>query len=101
MYHYYYKQQLTDKCQKTSCNQSTKFHQLQALFGHQGANNKDIANLQNNLLSGSTASSRHSSMENLTSVNGENEVGALHLIIYLSMFYILKIFKYYNVIPLF
>lgn len=65
-------QQLNDKCQKTSSNQSTKFHKLQALFGHQGANNKDLANLQNNLLSGSTASSQHSSMENLSA---EHEVG--------------------------
>lgn len=65
---------MTDKCQKTSNNQSTKFHQLQAIFGHQGANNKDITNLQNNLLSGSTASSRNSSMENINLINGENEV---------------------------
>lgn len=69
-------QQLTDKCQKTSSNQSTKFHQLQAIFGHQGANNKDIANLQNNFLSGSTASSQHSSMENICLINSENEVSA-------------------------
>lgn len=67
-------QQLTDKGQKTSSNQTTKFHKLQAIFGHQGANNKDLANLQNNLLSGSTASSRNSSMENISLINGENEV---------------------------
>lgn len=65
----YRPQQINDKNQKTSTNQSTKFHQLQAIFGHQGANIKDIANLQNNLLN-----SRNSSLENLNLINSENEV---------------------------
>lgn len=67
-------QQITDKSQKTSTNQSTKFHQLQAIFGHQGTNIKDIANLQNNMIS-SKNSSRNSSLENLHIINTENEVG--------------------------
>lgn len=65
----YRPQQINDKNQKTTTNQSTKFHQLQAIFGHQGANIKDIANLQNNLLN-----SRNSSLENLEIINSENEV---------------------------
>ncbi|XP_037043221.1 coronin-1C-like isoform X2 [Bradysia coprophila] len=65
----YRPQQINDKNQKTSTNQSTKFHQLQAIFGHQGANIKDIANLQNNLIS-----STNSSLENLNLINSENEL---------------------------
>lgn len=68
----YRPQQITDKNQKTSTNQSTKFHQLQAIFGHQGANIKDIANLQHNLLS--SRNSSNSSLENLNMINSENEV---------------------------
>ncbi|KAL9701205.1 hypothetical protein quinque_004646 [Culex quinquefasciatus] len=67
--------QIIEKSQKTSTNQSTKFHQLQAIFGqHQTANHKDIANLQNNLLSSSRNSSRNSSLENINLLNSENEL---------------------------
>lgn len=66
---------IIEKSQKTSTNQSTKFHQLQAIFGqHQTANHKDIANLQNNLLSNSRNSSRNSSLENINLLNSENEL---------------------------
>lgn len=66
---------IIEKSQKTSTNQSTKFHQLQAIFGqHQPANHKDIANLQNNLLSSSRNSSRNSSLENINLLNSENEL---------------------------
>lgn len=72
----YRPQQINDKNQKTSTNQSTKFHQLQAIFGHQGANIKDIANLQHNLMN-----SRNSSLENLNLINSENEVKAHMLLV--------------------
>lgn len=71
----YRPQTIIEKSQKTSTNQSTKFHQLQAIFGqHQTANHKDIANLQNNLLSSSRNSSRNSSLENINLLNSENEL---------------------------
>lgn len=70
--------QVTEKNQKTSTNQSTKFHQLQALFGHQGANIKDIANLQNNLIS-SKNSSPNGSAENINSIYSENEVRSIYI----------------------
>ncbi|XP_065073355.1 coronin-1C-like isoform X2 [Ochlerotatus camptorhynchus] len=71
----YRPQAIIEKSQKTSTNQSTKFHQLQAIFGqHQTANHKDIANLQNNLLSSSRNSSRNSSLENINLLNSENEL---------------------------
>lgn len=66
-------QQESEKSQKTTTNQTTKFHKLQAIFGHQGTNIKDIANLQNNLMS-SRNSSRNSSLENISLINSENEV---------------------------
>lgn len=66
-------QQMSEKNQKTSNNQSTKFHQLQALFGHQGATIKDIANLQNNLIS-SKNSTPNGSLENINLIYSENEV---------------------------
>lgn len=72
----YRPQQINDKNQKTSTNQSTKFHQLQAIFGHQGANIKDIANLQHDLLN-----SRNSSLENLNMINSENEVSQMSFVI--------------------
>uniref|UniRef100_A0A8W7P4G4 Coronin n=1 Tax=Anopheles coluzzii TaxID=1518534 RepID=A0A8W7P4G4_ANOCL len=65
---------IIEKSQKTSTNQSTKFHQLQAIFGQQTTNHKDIANLQNNLLSNSRNSSRNSSLENINLLNSENEL---------------------------
>lgn len=65
--------QLSEKCQKTSTNQSTKFHQLQAIFGHQGANIKDIANMQNNLIS-SRNGTPNGSLENINLTYSENEV---------------------------
>lgn len=73
---------ITDKNQKTTTNQSTKFHQLQAMFGQQQnsingvtQNTKDINNLQNNLLSNvEKNNSRNSSLENLNQMNSENEV---------------------------
>lgn len=65
--------QVTEKNQKTSTNQSTKFHQLQAIFGHQGTNIKDIANLQNNLIN-SKNSSPNGSLENINLIYSENEV---------------------------
>lgn len=65
--------QITDKNQKTSTNQSTKFHQLQAIFGQQN-NNKELANIQNNLLSESQNGSNNGSMENINLINSENEV---------------------------
>ncbi|CAD7082397.1 unnamed protein product [Hermetia illucens] len=65
--------QLNEKSQKTSTNQSTKFHQLQAIFGHQGTNMKEITNLQNNLIS-SRSNSRNSSLENVSLINSENEL---------------------------
>lgn len=65
--------QITDKNQKTSTNQSTKFHQLQAIFGQQN-NNKELANIQNNLLSESQNGSKNGSMENINLINSENEV---------------------------
>ncbi|XP_053688153.1 coronin-1A-like [Sabethes cyaneus] len=71
----YRPQTIIEKSQKTSTNQSTKFHQLQAIFGqHQTANHKDITNLQNNLLSNSRNSSRNSSLENINLLNSENEL---------------------------
>ncbi|XP_035786504.1 coronin-1A-like isoform X1 [Anopheles albimanus] len=71
----YRPQTIIEKSQKTSTNQSTKFHQLQAIFGQQTTNHKDIANLQNNLLStGSRNSSRNSSLENINLLNSENEL---------------------------
>ncbi|XP_055629932.1 coronin-1A-like isoform X2 [Toxorhynchites rutilus septentrionalis] len=71
----YRPQAIIEKSQKTSTNQSTKFHQLQAIFGqHQTANHKDLANLQNNMLSGSRNSSRNSSLENINLLNSENEL---------------------------
>lgn len=70
----YRPQTIIEKSQKTSTNQSTKFHQLQAIFGQQTANHKDIANLQNNLLSSSRNSSRNSSLENINLLNSENEL---------------------------
>lgn len=73
----YRPQQINDKNQKTSTNQSTKFHQLQAIFGHQGANIKDIANLQHNLMN-----SRNSSLENLNLINSENEVSQVDCVLY-------------------
>lgn len=44
------------------------------MFNGQTANNKDIANLQNNILSGSKNSSRNGSLENINLINSENEV---------------------------
>ncbi|XP_058466744.1 coronin-1C-like isoform X1 [Malaya genurostris] len=71
----YRPQTIIEKSQKTTTNQSTKFHQLQAIFGqHQTANHKDITNLQNNLLSSSRNSSRNSSLENINLLNSENEL---------------------------
>ncbi|XP_052895224.1 coronin-1C-like isoform X2 [Anopheles moucheti] len=70
----YRPQTIIEKSQKTSTNQSTKFHQLQAIFGQQTTNHKDIANLQNNLLSNSRNSSRNSSLENINLLNSENEL---------------------------
>ncbi|KFB51748.1 AGAP007525-PA-like protein [Anopheles sinensis] len=70
----YRPQTIIEKSQKTSTNQSTKFHQLQAIFGQQTTNHKDIANLQNNLLSNSRSSSRNSSLENINLLNSENEL---------------------------
>ncbi|XP_055610581.1 coronin-1A-like [Uranotaenia lowii] len=71
----YRPQTIIEKSQKTSTNQSTKFHQLQAFFvQNQAANHKDIANLQNNLLSSSRNSSRNSSLENINLLNSENEL---------------------------
>ncbi|XP_058837542.1 coronin-1C-like isoform X2 [Topomyia yanbarensis] len=71
----YRSQTIIEKSQKTTTNQSTKFHQLQAIFGqHQTANNKDITNLQNNLLSSSRNSSRNNSLENINLLNSENEL---------------------------
>lgn len=63
---------MIEKSQKTSTNQSTKFHQLQALFGHQGANIKDIAN---NLISASPKNATpNGSLENIHLNYSENEV---------------------------
>ncbi|XP_058055679.1 coronin-2B-like isoform X2 [Anopheles bellator] len=70
----YRPQTIIEKSQKTSTNQSTKFHQLQAIFGQQTTNHKDIANLQNNFLSSSRNSSRNSSLENINLLNSENEL---------------------------
>ncbi|XP_063707661.1 coronin-1C-like isoform X3 [Culicoides brevitarsis] len=77
----YRPQQITDKNQKTTTNQSTKFHQLQAIFGEKQPvngitqNTKDINNLQNNLLSNvEKNNSRNSSLENLNQMNSENEL---------------------------
>lgn len=44
------------------------------MFSGQTANNKDIANIQNNMLSGSKTSSRNGSVENVNVINTENEV---------------------------
>lgn len=57
--------QMTEKRQKTSSNQSTKFHQLQALFGHQGATIKEIANIQNSLMTTPKNGTPNSSLENI------------------------------------
>ncbi|XP_053677075.1 coronin-1C-like [Anopheles nili] len=70
----YRPQTIIEKSQKTSTNQSTKIQQLQAIFGQQTTNHKDIANLQNNLLSNSRNSSRNSSLENINLLNSENEL---------------------------
>lgn len=67
-------QQLIEKCQKTSTNQSTKFHQLQALFGHQGATIKDIANIQNTLMTTPKNGTPNGSLENIHLNYTENEV---------------------------
>lgn len=66
------KLQLIEKSQKTSTNQSTKFHQLQALFGHQGATIKDIANIQNSLMTTPKNTTPNGSLELLN--YSENEV---------------------------
>lgn len=47
------------------------------MFSGQTANNKDIANLQNNILSSSKNSSRNGSLENINLINSENEVNQL------------------------
>lgn len=57
--------QLIEKIQKTSTNQSTKFHQLQAIFGHQGATIKDIANIQNSLMTTPKNGTPNGSLENI------------------------------------
>lgn len=70
----------TDKQQKTTTNQTTKFHQLQLIFGqqHPQNNTKEINNLQNNSLllhnNNSTSSSKNSSTENINLIHTENEV---------------------------
>lgn len=64
--------QLIEKSQKTSTNQSTKFHQLQAIFGHQGATIKDIANIQNSLMTTPKNTTPNGSLELLN--YSENEV---------------------------
>lgn len=75
---------ITDKNQKTTTNQSTKFHKLQAIFGEKQPvngitqNTKDINNLQNNMLSEKN-NSRNSSLENLNQMNSENEVISPHI----------------------
>ncbi|XP_031631140.1 coronin-2B-like isoform X2 [Contarinia nasturtii] len=68
----YRSQQLIEKSQKTSSNQSTKFHQLQAIFGHQGATIKDIANIQNSLMTTPKNGTPNGSLENLNF--SENEL---------------------------
>lgn len=70
----------SDKQQKTTTNQTTKFHQLQLIFGqqHPQNNTKEVNNLQNNSLilhnNNSTNSSKNSSMENINLIHTENEV---------------------------
>lgn len=56
---------MIEKNEKTSTNQSTKFHQLQALFGHQGATIKDIANIQNSLMTTPKSGTPNGSLENI------------------------------------
>lgn len=68
--------QLSEKSQKTSTNQSTKFHQLQAIFGHQGANIKDIANMQNSLMTTPKNGTPNGSLENIHLNYSENEVNS-------------------------
>lgn len=63
-------QNITNKNQKTTSNQTTKFHQLQAIFG--GQNQQHIANMQNNMLN-SKNSSTNVSLENINLINSENE----------------------------
>lgn len=63
---------MIEKNQKTSTNQSTKFHQLQAIFGHQGATIKDLANIQNSLMTTPKNGTPNGSLENLNYT--ENEV---------------------------
>lgn len=67
-------QQLIEKSQKTSTNQSTKFHQLQAIFGHQGATIKDLANIQNSLMTTPKNGTPNGSLENIHLNYSENEV---------------------------
>ncbi|XP_055322253.1 coronin-2B-like isoform X1 [Sitodiplosis mosellana] len=67
----YRSQQLIEKSQKTSTNQSTKFHQLQAIFGHQGATIKDIANIQNSLMTTPKNGTPNGSSENLNFTENE------------------------------
>lgn len=72
IYCFFFNLQLIEKSQKTSSNQSTKFHQLQAIFGHQGATIKDIANIQNSLMTTPKNTTPNGSLELLN--YSENEV---------------------------
>jgi coronin-2 len=67
-----------DKLQKTTTNQTTKFHQLQLIFGqqHPTNNTKEFNNIQNNslILQNSNNSSNNNSTENINLIHTENEV---------------------------
>lgn len=65
------------KIEKTNTNQSTKFHQLQSIFGQQHPQNvpKEISNIGK--LSNGHNSPKNASLENINLIHAENEVRIL------------------------
>lgn len=92
---------MNEKSQKTSTNQSTKFHQLQAIFGHQGATIKDIANMQNSLITTPKNGTPNGSLENINMNDySENEVATIYCAQYMLLknnkHFILQLKKAFN-----